>query len=290
LPGDVEKAVKDGVSPLPQRADVSQLNDRMSAINEKLAGLTATMEFLKPDVSRSLPKAMKQSLQQKGDLELGLKTLAALATKAQEKRITTDREAIKEVSRDLLSVKERNADFWKAYTSLLNYRSFNVSPSQTAALSIANLPNCTDSDPVPIKITAVSPTGQLTGVSNAYYENCRLTLDSAEDGRRINSMVLKQFPTIEFRHCLIVYKGGGFTLITYWDHFEAPAKGGSGTGAVIGYTGPTMQFIECSFDFSVSNPMPKAGQEITQNLLAQTGLSLSLPLGKTSPSVPPTHN
>lgn len=284
---DVQNAVNSAV-----KNEVSPLNDKMSAISEKLAGLTATMEFLKPDVSKNLPRVMKQNLQQNGDLELGLKTVAALATKAQQQRITSDSTAIAEVIQDLLSIKDRNADFWKASTSLLNYRSFDISPRQTTGLSTANLTDCTNSDPLPYKITEVGPVGEIKKYSNAYYENCRFTLDSLEDDKRINSIMLNRFPVIELRHCLIVYKGGDFSLITYWQPFLGPfhALTGKGTGGVFKYTGPSLQFIECLFDFSVSNQMPERGQEITQGLLAQNGLSLILPLGKDSTSPSPTHN
>lgn len=278
--------------------EVSPLNDKISAINEKLAGLTATIEFLKPDVSKNLPNVMKQSLQQKGDLELGLKTLAALATRAQEQKITTDPVEIGEVVQHLLSIKDRNIDFWRASSSLLNYRSFNVLPKQTISLSMQNLPNCTDSDPVtltgqaPYTILDLEPTGKVKRVMNPHYYNCRFTLDSAEDDRRINSMVVSKFPTIEFRHCLIVYKGGDFALITESHVAKIPLHSltGKDTGGTANYNGPSLQFIECLFDFSVSDQVPERGQEITQNLLAQNGLSLIIPLGKDSSPPTPTHN
>jgi hypothetical protein len=279
---DVENAVSNGVGPV---------NEKISAINEKLAVLTTRMEFLKADVSKNLPQAMKQSLQQTGDLELGLKTVAALATEAQERRVTSDPKEIAEVVRDLVSIKVRNSDFWRASTSLLNYRSFDVSPKQTASLSTANLQDCTTSDPAPMTVTEVSPSpiGGVKRLSNAYYENCRFTLDSAEDDRRINSIVVNKFPTIEFRHCLIVYRGRDFSLITWTQIEHAPlvALTGKGSGARVSYNGPSLQFVECLFDFSVSEPMPERGKEITEALLAQAGPSLTLPI-KTDASHSPS--
>lgn len=283
---DVQNAVSTAFN-----SEVSPLNDKISAISEKLAVLTATMEFLKPDVSKNLPKVMKQSLQQKGDLELGLKTLVALTTKAQEQRITTDPVAIEEVVRDLLSIKNRNADFWRASTSLLNYRSFDMSPKQTADLSISSLPNCTNSKPQPFRITQVGPKGDVEKFSNPYYENCLFTLDSAEDDARINSMVMDGFPVIEFRHCLIVYKGGDFTLVS-WIHMENASTwtSGKGRGLTLNFNGPTLWFTGCLFDFSVSSQTPEPGKEIMQALLSQTGMSLGIPLGNPASSSPPTHN
>lgn len=280
-PSDVQVAVTKGISELPRNSDVqnavkneiSPLEERMSAINERLAGLSVQMEFLKPDPSKSLPKAMKQSLQEKGDLELGLKTPAALAIKAREEKISTYPQSIHQVVGDLLSLKSGTSDYWRASAALLNYRSFNVSPGKSAALTTMSLPNCTDSDPLPSRVTdPLIPNGTF-----GYYENCRFTLDSSEDDARINSLLRGNFPMVEFSRCLIVYKGGTFSLVTNW-HYDSPTTGGSGTGLVVRVSGPSLVFVGCLFDFSISNQIPKNGQEATEALLAQNGLSLKLPL------------
>jgi hypothetical protein len=115
-------------------------------------------------------------------------------------------------------------------------------------------------------------------MANAYYQNCRLTLDSARDDERINSLVRSKFPTIEFRNCLIVYRGGEFALIL-WSHVQAAPLHmltANGKGAELNYDGPSLQFISCQFDFSVSNQVPQRGKETLQTLLTQNGPSLAL--------------
>ena len=59
-------------------------------------------------------------------------------------------------------------------------------------------------------VMEVGPAGELKKISNAYYENCRFTIDSPVDDERISQLVRTHYPVIEFRYCLIVYRGGEF--------------------------------------------------------------------------------
>ena len=92
---DVQNAVNAGLNPT---------NDKLATISQNLAVLTSTVELLKPDAAKNLGKIMKQSLKQSGDADLGLKTLAALATSAQQRGLKTDPNSIKDVGNDLLSL------------------------------------------------------------------------------------------------------------------------------------------------------------------------------------------
>lgn len=261
---DVDNAIYKGLVPV---------NDKMSAINEKLASLTSAMEFIKPDVSKTLPKTMKENLQRNGDLELGLKTVAALAEGAQERHIKTDPALLAEVDQELLQIKDRNSDFWRASTSLLNYKTFNLAPQQAVSLQAADIPNCTDAEPIPMKVKGIGPNGEIRQLANAYYQNCKLTLDSAEDDAKINSLILQKVPTIEFRNCLILYSGGNVTLITHTQLSNAPLLG----GATINYNGPALQFVNCLFKFSTSNQLPPNVKTIIEALLSQPGPQLRIP-------------
>jgi hypothetical protein len=126
-PADVQVAVTNGLIPVKGKMD--NVNEKISNINESLARLTTASEFLKPDVSKNLPRVMKQSLQQSGDLDLGLRTVTALATKALEQKVTTDPHGIFEIGQMLLS-NQNNFEpsagplAWDAVVSLLDYRSF----------------------------------------------------------------------------------------------------------------------------------------------------------------------
>jgi len=149
--------------------EVSPLNDKISAINEKLAGLTATMEFLKPDVSKNLPKVMKQSLQESGDLELGLRTVAALATKAQEQKVTTDPQGISEIGRQLI-LNQGNFESnvrplaWDAVISLLSYRSFITASEDPSYSKPSTLrPVTTPPGPLPYGIRTYLNGGSFAG-------------------------------------------------------------------------------------------------------------------------------
>ena len=128
---DVQVAVNNGLNPI---------SDKISNMSQNVAVLTATVELLKPDAAKNLGKIMKQSLKQSGDTDLGLKTFAALATSAQLRGLKTDPNSLKSVGNDLLSIKDRDVDFWKASAALINYRSFNSLPKDAAVFSSVNHP------------------------------------------------------------------------------------------------------------------------------------------------------
>ena len=268
---EIEAAVNKGLQPI---------NEKISAINVSLATLTADVEFLKLDASKNLGKVMTQSLKQTGDSELKLKTIAALATKAQSQGITTDRESLANATNALLAVKDRSADFWNASVALLNYRSFNSLPDQAERLSQPNIPNCTDKAPHPFTVTGVGPIGNVTQIASAFYEDCRFTIDSERDDERINATIKNGLPVIEFRHCLIVYSGGPFTLITWirFNNAKFNSLQGHGSGGSFNYNGPTLNFSNCLFNFSTVKQVPPKGQQVVEALLAQNGPDLRLPI------------
>jgi hypothetical protein len=143
-------------------------------------------------------------------------------------------------------------------------------------LASANLPNCTDSDPKPAVIAEV-PNPHAFKFKGATYENCRVTLDSEKDDERINSFLNTRFPTINFKNCLIVYRGGKIDLILAWNEhsFTLQVEGNPPMPSV--FSGNTLAFEDCLFDFSVRGVPPPVGQAVTETLLAQNASTLKLP-------------
>jgi hypothetical protein len=269
------------------RLDTIQNTD-LPALSKKLDALEGSLDKLTLMVT---PQQIKRHAGlSKQEFQSTLPQLRAALQLATQEKIELPHTVVDDLQHKLLETERDAPEFWPTVSEFISYRSFNLVPKQAADLSVANLPNCTTSEPHGMAIAAVSPGGQVTKVSNAYYENCRFTIDSPEDDKRI-MFLIKRCPTpspmIEFRHCLIVYRGGDFTLPTWTKYQNLPAQGGSGTGLTLSYNGPTLIFTGCLFDFSASNQLPEHGQEITQSLLAQTNLTLVLRLREPSR---PTHN
>jgi hypothetical protein len=241
----------------------------MQAIKQKIkdGGLGDIVSELKE------PKSNQQ-------LQANLSTVTAQIQTARINGEHPDEKKVEALSGALSQVVRHNPDLpevWRAASELISYRSLNVPLDQRTGVSDVNLPNCTDSAPNPMRVTEVGPGGTIKKISSPYYENCKLTLDSAVDDDRINFLVRKGFPGIEFRHCLIVYKGGNFMLITFVKLNDVQLAGGHGRGASMSYSGPSMIFTQCKFDFSISNQISAGAQEFLEALLVQPGPSLHFP-------------
>jgi hypothetical protein len=125
---DVRNAVNEGVNPV---------NEKISSINEKLAAITAILTVEKPDAAKSIPKVMEQSLREKANPDLGLRTVDALARRAKEQSIVADPASIAEIGQQLMSNPDNfrhgvSAVAWDAVVSLVDYRSFlNAASAQS---------------------------------------------------------------------------------------------------------------------------------------------------------------
>ena len=83
-------------------------------------------------------------------------------------------------------------------------------------------------------------------------------------------------PSLTFKHCLVVYRGGAINLILSWKN--RPVKGGvpgkqitEGAASVPN----TLGFEDCLFDFSFQGVPPPNGQQIAEDLLAQNGNTIT---------------
>src|SRR6185437_5269065 len=73
--------------PVEAKHDSDAVNERISAINERLATLTTTIEFMKPDPGKRIPTIMNDNLHSGENLDLGLKTIGAVARRATKEKI-----------------------------------------------------------------------------------------------------------------------------------------------------------------------------------------------------------
>jgi hypothetical protein len=180
-----------------------------------------------------------------------------------------------QLGKNLLKVPDSSPGYWPATAALISFR-----PQISSGGADSATPDCTDAPPHPSVISSVDLHGAVTGVKNAYYENCRFTIDSPKDDNRFNALISRSFPVIEFRHCLIVYRGGSFALILRVDRDNAPIQTLSGHGhdAMLSVHGPTMMFRLCRFDFSVQDQPPAKAKLLMQAMLQQSGPSIQVPV------------
>jgi hypothetical protein len=113
------------------------------------------------------------------------------------------------------------------------------------------------------------------------YRNCRLTLDSPEDGKRLNEL-LADMPVIGFYRCVVVYRGGPIALELAGPHVVASAAGKNGAAGKV-TAASSLQFVECLFDFSIQEPSPPPqAQQLTKLLLDQNTPTIQVPIRKPS--------
>ena len=112
-----------------------------------------------------------------------------------------------------------------------------------------------------------------------FYENCRITLDSTEDGDKLNSL-LREYATITFNRCLVAYHGGPIKFTLAWqDHVVDSVRGKNGGGLQLAISSETLSFVDCLFDFSLQDSPSPEGQQLTKLILAQTTSTINLPVG-----------
>jgi hypothetical protein len=274
--GWVGSAINRAVDPRVAE-QLKQPTKDLSTLHDDVTTLKATLETLKPLIDGLLLERFKNVVAlPKSEFQNKLPEVQNLIALARQRGVTVDAALTRRMSERLLSIKPRVPDFWPASAQLVSYKSSNGAASNVLNLASAKLADCTESEPAPMRITAVlSP--QQAQVSNALYENCQITLDSPKDDERINSFILGKFPRIKFKNCLVVYRGGQINLKLEW------------RGEVIGFqiegkppmamkmSGETMEFENCLFQFTIQGVPPPTGQEVTAVLLAQNSDTLRLP-------------
>jgi hypothetical protein len=201
---------------------------------------------------------------------------------ANNQQVKVDATTITRLSAKLNVISSNTPNFWPVAAEFINYRS-QVSTANFEDLLRPDLPNCIDHDPTPMQVTDASP-NKVT-IANAYYQDCRFTLDSASDDAKINWILNYKAPALTFKHCLIVYRGGSFSLVVHITNRPSDLQvvGKPQTSILTTWTGDTLYFENCLFNFSLPNSPPKQGQEFTKQLLSKNGPIHEIPLAKPSP-------
>ncbi len=259
------------------------INDTLNRIEttqtSKLGGINQSIEQIRRDLSPLQINAQASLPNDSFQAELP-KLKAALAT-AKKAQLPVSPYVLTEVQSKLLSTNKDNPAFWPTVSEFVSYRSqINVADFQS--LLHPDLPNCTDHDPLPMKVIEEGTHQRPPKVSPAYYDDCRFTLDSPQDNAKVNYLLVNTVGWITFRHCLIVYRGGQINLIVAFN--QRPSKiaevGHPEHSMDVTWIAQTLHFDNCLFSFDFSGSPALEGQKFTQTLLAGNISAVELPLGK----------
>jgi hypothetical protein len=258
---------------------LATLSEVQRTTNETDTTLKTLQPFIQDVIRHQFEIASKLPAQELGERLPAVKNLLAVA---RDQDVQIEPKITENLREKLLKIDAKAPDYWPASAQFISYRSQNTVPD-TQSLLQPNLPNCTDHDPEGPRIESTN--GNQITFSSAYYDNCRLTLDSAKDDAKINSLLLNLTPKIVFRHCLIVYKGGEIGLIIAFnnrpvkiylpEHPEVDA-----VPSTTPVTGNTLYFNNCLFKLDLNHQPPSGGQKFTQNLLATNGPDFSFTISK----------
>ncbi len=260
------------------------IKETLGNVQDTTTRIESSLETLKPFIHdvilRQFENASKLPI---ATFQQRLPALKDLLSVAKNQKVKIDPKIVNQMGGKLTELPTRPTDYWQAAANLVSYRSFNT----TSWTPQANLLNCTDTAPETATITAplTSAAGKLElKASMGEYRNCRITLDSPQDGKHLNSLLAGGMASITFYRCVVVYRGGPIALILAWDNhvLDSAAGGKKEASATMSTSGNTVRFMDCIFDFSVQPfPSPQV-QRLTEFLLAQNTPNINLPLGATN--------
>jgi hypothetical protein len=185
-----------------------------------------------------------------------------------------------------LNTTDRSAPtYWPVVSEFISYRS-QISVEDYQQLLRHDLPNCVDKPPVPMKVTmdaAAEMARKLDVEANkgtrfapALYEDCRFTLDSPEEVASIPELGQGNSYDLTFRRCQIVYHGGPIRIFVT-NPRPTPITGyGPTRSDVFVVMGQTIRFEKCLFVFDIKSQPSTEGQSLTQQLLTQSGPTLTV--------------
>jgi hypothetical protein len=184
------------------RIDKKQLAiyTKLGEMDTKLTSISASLDTLKPFIEELVKREMaKAAALPEKEFRANLAAVQHLIATARSQKVSVDPSLVAKLGQKILAIQPRVPDFWSVSAELVSYRSFNTAPFNTTsdaeAFSRRGLPECTDSPPVPMKITEVISPEQAR-VSRGLYENCRIALDSPQDDDRLNKYLTEQTPLI----------------------------------------------------------------------------------------------
>jgi hypothetical protein len=239
------------------------INETASRI-EKAQGILEQKSTIRQDLTTyaSLPS---------NEFKATLPELSSAIAAAKRDNVKVAPQVIGDLQHQLTGA-EGTPEFWHAAGEFVSYKSFN-----TTVLTLpANMKRCVDAPPSPSTVKEVLNDTQLT-INPGVYENCQLTLDSAQEDTLLNSYLLGGTPSITFKHCLIVYRGGPINLIIAFDNYEPKRYtiGGKTLPGTVKVSGSAIQFLDCLFDLELNGAPPEPGRRLTQSLLTNNTSSIA---------------
>jgi hypothetical protein len=210
--------------------------------------------------------------------EKSLGNLKEVVGMARKENLKVSPDVVESLQSKLADTRESTRDFWPTAASFVSYRSFAL--TNQAIRTSSSLPNCRDTTPKIGTFTQPATSGGVRLSVEAkllFYEDCRVTLDSPEDGDKLSSL-LREYAKITFNRCLVVYHGGPikFTLARQ-DYVVDSARGKNGGGITLSTSGETLSFVDCLFDFSFTDAPSPEGQQLTKLILDQKTSTINLP-------------
>jgi outer membrane murein-binding lipoprotein Lpp len=256
------------------KTQVATLQSDSGKTNEKIDNL------LKEALERAFPNPSTTA--KKAEIEEDFRHANSLIQLASSENIRLNPRLMADYGKQVSAISEAHSVpslVWPAAATLINYRS-KSSISNVEDLQESSLPNCAEHEPVPMQVADVTPMKAL--INFAYYENCRITLDSPTDDAKINSLVLGAAPGLEFKHCLVIYRGGNVNLVLRLHNLQRTINTISGKQIPVTFNSEhTLAFSNCLFDFNLDQEPPTQGREFTKGLLASNGADFSFAI-KTS--------
>ncbi len=227
------------------------LSDMKDSVNE----MKATLDTLKPLIQDLIQRQMNKAAQMPtSELQQNLPQIKSLVEVARRDKVPVNIKTVQAIEEKLRNLPSRTEQFWQVSADLISYRSLAHGLDYTSTWT-APLAKCADFEPHPSTLAeAIGPGEQTVKVNPAYYENCRVQLDSAEENEKISGYA-KRYVGLTFRRCLVIYRGG-------------PVNIRLGLGA--------LNFENCLLDLTIYRTPPVSGQKVTEFLLAKNIESFKL--------------
>jgi hypothetical protein len=257
------RAVDDRVKEVLNAPDgVKQTLDKVKVSTEETATALHTLQpFIQDVIRHQFESASQLPARTLGERLPAVKNLIALA---QNERVQIKPAVATSLSQKLLQVDNVNQTYWEVASALINYRWSATSPQNFPP----NLPDCTDTEPH-LWVDALDFGRIVLQLEKDVYSDCRVTLDSPKDGEKLNrDLTSGTVSHVEFRHCLIVYRGGVVKMPLVWR--ERRIKPTIGFKQPYTVSGLTLLFMDCAFDFSLPQTAPSIeAQEVTKTFLRE---------------------
>jgi polyhydroxyalkanoate synthesis regulator phasin len=250
-PGHAEHEKEDFNLRVDARMDTRLLDLRkdLSDVKGNVTEMKATLDTLKPFIQDLVKSQMDKAAHlPASELQENLQDIRNVVEVARQQKVPVEKKTVQTIEEKLRRLPSRTEQFWQVSADLISYRSLVYGLDYSSTWT-APIPKCSDFEPHPSTLAeAIGPGEQTVKVNPAYYENCRVQLDSAEENEKISGYA-KKYVGLTFRHCLVVYRGGPVNLRL-------------GLGA--------LTFDNCLLDLKVSGTPPPSGQKVTELLLAKS--------------------